>query len=85
MLGFKLLIYKNRVSFSSHWRNTALKSKIQQEACAVCGLVIRSPAVKQKVGGTYFIFDKDECAVILKRLHSVYGDDIFCGAQRVAS
>ncbi len=54
-----------------------LKNKGQQ-TCALCGRVIKASAIKQKVGGVdYYIVDKDECATILKRLHSVYGND-FC-------
>ena len=74
---FKLLIYENRGSLLVIGWIPALKRKAQQQACALCGRVIKSKAIKQKVGGTYFIFDKGECAIILKRLHSVYGDD-FC-------
>ncbi len=49
----------------------------EQETCAVCGRVIKSGIIRQKVGGAYFVFDKDDCAIILKKLHSVYGND-FC-------
>jgi hypothetical protein len=49
----------------------------QQQTCALCGRVIKASIIKQKVGGAYYIVDKDECAIILKRLHSVYGND-FC-------
>jgi hypothetical protein len=54
-----------------------LKSKRQQTTCALCGKVIKVNIIKQKVGGAYYIVDKDECAIILWRLHSVYGND-FC-------
>jgi hypothetical protein len=57
------------------WIHT-LKSKGQQ-TCALCGRVIKANTIKQKVGGNYYIVDKDECAKILRRLHSVYGND-FC-------
>jgi folate-binding Fe-S cluster repair protein YgfZ len=49
----------------------------QQQTCDLCGRVLKTSIIKQKVGGTYYIVDKDECAIILKRLHSVYGND-FC-------
>jgi len=55
-----------------------LKSKgPQQQKCALCGRVIKANSIKQKIGVTYYIVDKDECAIILKRFHSVYGND-FC-------
>jgi hypothetical protein len=49
----------------------------QQQTCAICGRPIKTSIIKQKVGTAYYMVDKDECAVILKRLHGVYGND-FC-------
>jgi hypothetical protein len=57
------------------WVNT-LKGKGQQ-TCALCGRVIKASTIKKKVGGAYYIVDKDQCATILRRLHRVYGND-FC-------
>jgi hypothetical protein len=51
-----------------------LKGKGKQ-TCALCGRVIKASILKKKVGGAYYIVDKDQCAIILRRLHSVYGDD----------
>ncbi|HEX2170590.1 MAG TPA: hypothetical protein VHF65_09860 [Nitrososphaera sp.] len=48
-----------------------------QQICVVCGRVIKAEAIKQRVGGNYYVVDKDECAMILKRFHSVYGNE-FC-------
>ncbi len=45
--------------------------------CALFGRVLKTNTIKQKVSGTYYIVNKDECAIILKRLHSVYDND-FC-------
>jgi len=43
--------------------------------------VIRASTIKQKIGGSYYIFDEQQCAIILKRLHSIYGND-FCSMFR---
>jgi hypothetical protein len=53
-----------------------LKTK-RQQTCALCGRVIKANAINQEIGGAYYIVDKDQCAKILNRLHSVYGND-FC-------
>jgi hypothetical protein len=49
----------------------------QDHICAICGRPAKTSIFKQKVGDTYYIVDKDECATLLKRFHSVYGND-FC-------
>jgi hypothetical protein len=54
-----------------------LKSNAQQQICAICGRPIKASIAKQKIGEDYYAVDKDECAKILKRIHSVYGND-FC-------
>jgi hypothetical protein len=54
-----------------------LKSKRQEQTCDLCGRIIKAKTIKQKVGGAYYIVDKEQCATILRRLHSVYGSD-FC-------
>lgn len=53
-----------------------LKRK-RQQTCALCGRAIKENAIKQEIGGSYYIADKDHCAMVLHRLHSVYGND-FC-------
>lgn len=49
----------------------------QDHICAICGRPAKTSIFKQKIGDTYYIVDKDECATLLKRFHSVYGND-FC-------
>jgi hypothetical protein len=51
----------------------------QQQTCAICGRPIKTNniIIKQKIGTEYYLFDREECATILKKLHSVYGND-FC-------
>ncbi|MGH9989874.1 MAG: hypothetical protein ACREAS_05490 [Nitrososphaera sp.] len=49
----------------------------QDHRCAICGRPAKTSIFKQKVGDTYYIVDKKECATFLKRFHSVYGND-FC-------
>jgi hypothetical protein len=43
----------------------------------MCGRAIKTGVIEQKVGEAYYMVDKDECATILKRFHSVYGNN-FC-------
>jgi hypothetical protein len=57
-------------------RTHTLKRK-RQQTCDLCGRVIKANAIKQEIGGAYYIVDKDHCAMVLNRLRSVYGDD-FC-------
>jgi len=54
-----------------------LKGDIQQQKCAICGRPIKTTIAKLKIGEDYYAVDKEQCANILKRIHSVYGND-FC-------
>ncbi|MDQ4101479.1 MAG: hypothetical protein M3115_04755 [Thermoproteota archaeon] len=50
----------------------------RNQTCALCGRIIKEAnIITEKIGKAYYRVDKDQCAMILKRLHSVYGDD-FC-------
>jgi hypothetical protein len=49
----------------------------QRQRCAMCGRAINTGVIEQKIGEAYYMVDKDECAIILKRFHSVYGNN-FC-------
>jgi hypothetical protein len=49
----------------------------RKQTCALCGRIVKANIHKYKVGEDYYIVDKDECATILRRLHSVYGSN-FC-------
>jgi hypothetical protein len=54
-----------------------LRTEGQQQRCALCGRIIEASAIKQELGGTDYIVDKEQCAILLKRFYSVYGND-FC-------
>lgn len=58
-------------------RSSKEQQQQQDHICAICGRPAKTSIFKQKVGDTYYIVDKDECATLLKRFHSVYGND-FC-------
>ena len=60
-----------------------------QYNCALCGKLIEksSDFIKEKIGGRNFRFDTSDCAVMFKRLLSVYGDDFkqFLGNEQFIS
>jgi hypothetical protein len=75
----KLLNILEHIFFRIQLSTKKLKSNggRRQQTCAICGRPIKTSIIRQKVGTDSYVVDKDECAVILKRLHSVYGND-FC-------
>src|SRR5829696_2259770 len=56
-----------------------VKSKSLLKECALCGNQIQkstsSPSVEESIGGTSYIFDTKDCAIMFKRFHAIYGDD----------
>ena len=60
-----------------------------QNNCALCGKLIEksSDFIKETIGGRNFRFDTSDCAVMFKRLLSVYGDDFkqFLGNEQFIS
>ena len=78
LLALSQIVKYTRTHFLSYSAEfEKLKSKGQQQGCAICGRPIKTSIIKQKVGEAYYMVDKDECATLLKRFHSVYGND-FC-------
>jgi hypothetical protein len=50
----------------------------KDDVCALCGKPVRSSGgITQEINGVAYTFDKEECALTLKKLKSVYGAD-FC-------
>ena len=59
-----------------------------QNNCALCGkLIEKSSDLRETIGGRKFRFDTSDCAVMFKRLLSVYGDDFkqFLGNEQFIS
>ncbi|CAN5477851.1 hypothetical protein BH18THE2_BH18THE2_35370 [soil metagenome] len=60
-----------------------------QNNCVLCGKPIGKPSdyIKETIGGRNFRFDTSDCAVMFKRLLSVYGDDFkqFLGNEQFIS
>jgi hypothetical protein len=51
---------------------------IRKDVCALCGKPVESGGgILQEINGFAYTFDKEECALTLKKLKSVYGAD-FC-------
>lgn len=47
------------------------------DACILCGRPIRGLPLIEKIDGKEYAFGSRECALMLKKLKSVYGSD-FC-------
>ena len=63
-----------------------MNSKSLLRECALCGIQIKNSAstpVEESIGGTSYIFDTKDCAIMFKRFHAIYGDDFeeLSGAQ----
>jgi hypothetical protein len=55
-----------------------MNSKSLLKECALCGNQIKnstSTPVEESIGGTSYIFDTRDCAIMFKRFHAIYGDD----------
>jgi two-component system, OmpR family, sensor histidine kinase VicK len=55
-----------------------MNSKSLLKECALCGNQIQestSAPVEESIGGTSYIFDTKDCAIMFKRFHAIYGDD----------
>ena len=55
-----------------------MNSKSLLKECALCGNQIQnstSAPVKESIGGTSYMFDTKDCAIMFKRFHAIYGDD----------
>lgn len=52
---------------------------IRKDVCALCGKPVGSGGggITQEINGVAYTFDKEKCALTLKKLKSVYGAD-FC-------
>jgi ribosomal protein L24E len=48
---------------------------LKRAACALCGKSIRQGRAKiiEEIDGEFYEFDREECAVLLKKFKSVYG------------
>lgn len=47
------------------------------EKCILCGRPISGKGITEKINGIEYVFDKEECALMFKKLKSVYGEE-FC-------
>lgn len=45
--------------------------------CILCGKPIKGSPIIERINGKEYAFDKEKCALTLKKLKSVYGSD-FC-------
>ena len=55
-----------------------MNSKSLLKECALCGNQIQnstSAPVEESIGGTSYMFDTKDCAIMFKRFHAIYGDD----------
>jgi two-component system, OmpR family, sensor histidine kinase VicK len=55
-----------------------MNSKSLLRECALCGNQIQkstSAPVEESIGGTSYLFDTKDCAMMFKRFHAIYGDD----------
>src|SRR5918996_2018637 len=55
-----------------------MNSKSLLKECALCGNQIQnstSAPVEERIGGTRYMFDTKDCAIMFKRFHAIYGDD----------
>ena len=55
-----------------------MNSKSLLRECALCGNQIqksKSAPVEESIGGTSYMFDTKDCAIMFKRFHAIYGDD----------
>ena len=55
-----------------------MNSKSLLKECALCGNEIQNSAsapVEESIGGTSYMFDTKDCAIMFKRFHAIYGDD----------
>jgi hypothetical protein len=51
---------------------------IRKDVCALCGKPVGSGGgITQEINGFAYTFDKEECALTLKKLKSVYGADFW--------
>jgi hypothetical protein len=48
-------------------------------SCAMCGRSFKGARVVEEINGFSYSFDKKECAIIMQKLYSVYGND-FCAS-----
>jgi hypothetical protein len=46
-----------------------------QKECVMCGRLIKKDSITEDIDGVPHSFDKRECAMLLKKLRSVYGGD----------
>ena len=55
-----------------------MNSKSLLKVCALCGNQLQNSAstpVEEKIGGSSYMFDTKDCAIMFKRFHAIYGDD----------
>lgn len=55
-----------------------MNSKSLLKECALCGNQIQnntSAPVEESIGGTSYMFDTKDCAIMFKRFHAIYGND----------
>lgn len=45
--------------------------------CAMCGKIIKTKYISEKIDNLYYVFHSDDCAIFFKKFRSVYGKD-FC-------
>jgi hypothetical protein len=55
-----------------------MNSKSLLKECSLCGNQIQnstSAPIEESIGGTSYMFDTKDCAIMFKRFHAIYGDD----------
>ncbi|MCI0565064.1 MAG: hypothetical protein MN733_41895 [Nitrososphaera sp.] len=52
---------------------------MSNNTCVMCGRTFKEARVVEEINGSKYFFDKQECAVIMRKLNSVYGND-FCAS-----
>ena len=48
----------------------------KEDLCILCGRTTESKIVEE-VGGRNYVFDRQQCVLLFKKLQKVYGNDFF--------
>lgn len=59
----------------------ARKSSISQDTCVMCGRTFKESRIMEEINGSTYFFDRKECAIMLKKFKSVYGNDFLIAAE----
>jgi hypothetical protein len=49
------------------------------QECVLCGKPLEKGGITEEIGGVQYVFDREECALLLRKFKSVYGNDFLTG------